>query len=345
MASGCKQQDKKIRTRTPKTTEETEETDGTEETEGTSGTDTGKIDPPKGDFEVDPEEPLFIMTNSNWAWGFGMYHMVVMGNGDVYSFSSSCHLYPNITSYDEDLEHKLDHMKQIGPEFTLDSDYLQSLFDAAYAIDPNAEYDYENIMCDYGQHKIELVQTDKAANGVLVYEYGDNELTIDDENAAKFNDLYENFGDHLTEVSNTTYSIYTTEHPIISYNCGYISNGEGKYIFPDPEEFFKAVDQLGLDRSQFTVFEESCYEGYPVFMEITNVSTLGYSLLDDAFLALDNSDFRFLPSEDNYTPDPDEPACEAMDGFVSVFCYPSYVDIDAVVNDDSNSWQYFEFEH
>lgn len=345
--TGCRSTNTtKIKTRTGKTPETTKETEEPDETEGTDdpGKDQGQKDPPDGSFEIDPDEPLFIMTNTNWAWGFGMSHRVVMGNGDVYVFGSSCQLHPNINTYEEDLEHKLDHMKDFGPSYTLDADYLQSLFDAAYAIDPNADYNYENIMFDYGQNKVELVQTDKADDGVLVYEYGDNELTIDDKNAAKFNELYENFADHITWVNETSYSIYTTEHPIVSYNSGYVNHEIGCYIFNDREEFFKAIDQLGLDRSEFSVFEDPCYEYYPYFLEIDNEPSLGYMCLSDAFLALGNTDFKFLMSEDSYVPDPEDTVCDAMDGFVNAFCYPVNIDVESVVNDDSNEWSYFDFE-
>lgn len=351
----------KVKTRSGKTSETTQETDETDETEETEVT--GKTDPtepttskdPVVDSKIDPNEPLFMKVYMNYAWGYSVSATVIMGNGDVYYFGCGTMVYPpvdaNYNLFDY-LGTKLESVKKIGePVGKVDEDYLNSLFEKANEIDLSADILSENVMCDYGEYEIFFLQTTNEEDNKLIYGYGDNDLILDDSKAEDFKEDFEQLisgeSDMLTFTGDTYYSVYTNEFPIVSFNCGYVSGSEdyGFYVFPDRESFMDAMDQLGIDKTEFAVYDEPAYEDYPYFVQIQNVPSSGYMLLHDAFIVerTDDSDsYFFLESDDSYRPEPDSTQCAVMDGFISVCCFTGYVELDELVNDETNPWQYFE---
>ena len=361
--TGCSTAKKsKIKTRIGKTRETTEEPGETDETEDTEKptfpTDPTTGKDPGADLEIDPEEPLFMEVYMNYAWGYSVNAMVVMGNGDVYNFGCGTMVYPpNGLTNDliEYLGDKLDRVRALGkPIGKVDEDYLNMLFKKAGEIDLDSDILSENVMCDYGEYEIFFLQTANKDDNKLIYGYGDNDIILDDKAAEDFKEMFELLGsgdsEQFTITDDTYYSIYTGEFPICSFNCGYVSvpDDYGFYVFPDRESFMEAMDQLGIDKTEFAVFDEPAYEENPYFVKITDVPSSGYMLLSDAFVVEssgDNRYFYFLESDDSYRPDEDSTQCAVMDGFISVCCYTGYVDLDELVNDDSNLWQYFESDN
>lgn len=275
----------------------------------------------ESEVAFDDDEVVFITRGGNYAWCFSDSATFIMGNGDMYSYYNDLTLLPGTVDCDEKLAYLLEYTEPIGK---IDTDYLEDLYKAAIKIDPNAEQISENIACDMGQRSVYLPTDD---GNILLYSYGDNIVTLDDKNYDDFEDLWEEYTEHINTSPEYVYSIFKSELPIISFHCGYVDTEDSRIICRNYEEFMEAVEYWGLDANAFEEYNEPYLEDVPFLVQFNIVGSSGYMILHDAMLIKDYNQITFIPSEGNYSPSEDDTVCEVMDGFVTVspylgFCTP-----------------------
>lgn len=291
-----------------------------------------------GELGIDPEKALFCSCRCNFAWGYSVSMTYILGNGEVYRFSNGLAFLAS-RDFQFDPEEKLEYLKQYSdPIGYVDTDYLMEMYKKAYAFDPDTPYESNHVMCDYGQDIVYLAQTDKSDDWVELIVSGDVEYDYDSDIIDDFTALWEDLGDHMDRCDDVpSWSVYTGEFPIISYNCGYISNifeyyDNTRFVFEDYDSFTSAANYWGLDRDTYSRLEDAgdCL----ILVMLEDVPTTGYNLVYDGMMIRDDFIF-FLPSEDYCTPDPYSTQGDAMDGFITICAYPCFQDVDYFVD---NGW-------
>lgn len=146
----------------------------------------------------DKTEPVRIMPNSiayinlrtNYAWEQQITGFYINRQGEVFDFDFSKLNYdPNVDFNSWLLDAICDHSERSKPTRSVDVDKINTALGYALKIDPNAKATTKSEMCDYGQRTQFAVVN---GNLVMLCSEGDVDKTVEDVNAKKALDSFEN---------------------------------------------------------------------------------------------------------------------------------------------------------
>ena len=364
ISSSCGKSEETKKRKVIKKTENTEdteeededgETDPFEETgpDQDRGTDGDLSAGNNQSMELDPDRILFTYEYSNAAWGQQSSINVILGDGRIYTFSRNMTLFffDSNTDYDADkaLINTVRLLTKLEPMGRIDQTYLEDMYLAASQVDPDSPITRTQVMYDAGQTT--LYYWDENGNKVCCISDGDYKYTINDPHIPDVEYLWEHRYKYVETLADyKKFDIFpSTCMPIQTMNCGYVvlpNGSSGKYVFSNYEAFLKAAEEWHIEEPDFGIDDMTPYQDMPVFVQFDIFPSLGYQRSYDAMVMEDDMYF-FLPSDDCCDPDPNQPAPQAMDGFVTVAIYPSMTldpDLDVLLTSDGTAWEKYVCE-
>ncbi len=295
----------------------------------------GNIDIDLSNVVLPKEEIMILYEDANNAWfpvedGFFVYT-----DGTVFGYDFNKQDYG---SYDcdeyigSDRRYELIR-KYVGPHTVyekkngriyqagIDEDLLKQFYALGKAIDSKAGFKQQQAGNDMGQLTLYFVD---GGRHVQISSYGDMNYIPKDNNAVKFEELWDESNLVRPEVIGSVHVYDGNDFPLCNPEWGYDPDHEGSYIFTDPEALEEFSDDTDWDLKEiFDVMGEyNEPDEFIYLVRIENVNSGGYDLKSAGVLFYEDH-IDLIPSENNVVPD--GMVVEMMDGFCSVCALPKYM--------------------
>lgn len=299
-------------------------------------------------IEIPDNEIILISRYINYAWGYDNNGIFIDSDGGVYSFDFSQEINNyNQNETDEIFLNKLQTIRTYTKPFvTLNANILNELYSYSSEINPNAELNSKHEAYDAGENQLMVCDTD-THKLVLCREKGDYSGTLQDTYAKKLLSFYDDTVNQIIYngkiesetinpennrreiiytdeyVNNKTYYFTSEDLNIENIHCGY-TEYEGRYIITNAEQFDDFTQKTGIDISGYDWSGRFPSDYYVYFVEIINVSHMGYDLKKSGIMCKGGA-FEFIESPESIMPEADMQYGEAMDGFCFVAEFPKYI--------------------
>ena len=304
-----------------------------------SGSD-GGMDKREKEVKLPEDSIILISERSNYAWGYYCSGIFIDSKGDVYSYdfsSLSCYRANHDTM---SLLEKLEIVRKYDkPVATLDEETVRNIYSLGIKIDPNAGYEEEFTMCDYGQDTVYFVK-EGSKEPLVVYTYGDTTRTPKDKNALELNGYFIKLDfskakKNLTQEDNTVIAfddiVYIAnlhdsggDYNFIESKCKDGKGGYYKAVATNKQAVLDFVKNLQFGEDEINDFFDEIYEGIQdkmlYFIELHVEGQLGP---DRNMCGMMIKDGRFsmlpVPAEIRN----DGPGCDALDYYCNIIAYPA----------------------
>jgi hypothetical protein len=266
-------------------------------------------------------EILLVERRFNGAWVYQDSGWFYTSLGQVYSFNFDQLNYPGMggLGFGEKLELIRDSIRPAGE---IDLTLLEDIYTYGMKVDPRADMDVENEMCDYGEDSI-IFHNPETDEWITCYEKGDNTGYRADRNARKLADLWmEEEGSSVTLKEKNPDHLFTPgDVTIRSIHSGRIKQDDPKkkyYIAEGEEVLKKFAAEKGFDVSGFlSGLSESNKEDMVFFVQINNVVNTGV-YFETAGVLFDDKSLRFLESKNNRYEEDGEVDPDRLDGYIYI---------------------------
>ena len=268
---------------------------------------------------------VFLYEYGNMAWGYQGYKILFLNNGDVYYFKNEIGTASDQAGRDLAVKYLKEYSE---PSFTLDIDGLRDLYEACKMIAPDVKTTLENTANDMGSYEFKFLDPETSEE-VLISKDGDWTMKTDDPALIKAQDKAAKI---------LTKQLDTIKARSLSLNTAIVNVPYGgkdligkNMSFDSYDKFKEFCKKNGIDAESCMTeaLKKSYQQAKYIIVQVydTNRRVGGY-------MTYDNKELRFLPSLEEYEPDP------AFEGKVTV----AIMRCDMLknydyVNENGNSWK------